>query len=1252
MSKLLRALKKTFIILLAITVIDTSCPAVRNAYALSEELLDKYSANNIMFYDGEEGECEESGITGMNCVAPTGDQITYIGDSLTALAGKNVFEEVFPGADYGPSFNDNSSYVRSGKAITKDMGDMGGPSGLGILQKIVNEKKLRPYLIFALGANEPWTKELVKQVMDVVGSNTQVLILTSKFKSGELTTRNNNLREGAKAYSNITIGDWASEVKDDYFNPNDASGVHYTAAGHKAYLEFIKKSLPTNCSGACGAEIEGNDNKSRTRDAVAKYGGVAINLQIEYGVPWEFVFAQFIAESGAGVAGVALNIANDMKGYNWLGHHGPDPVNGSCPNSAGKYSINKSWGPNGNNHCFRVYESIADMIGGHMFDFLRNGWYDDVLKKAGASTWDIDSAGVTYACAYVQGKKLDTCDTSKANKYWNTMKYYIKIADDVAKEKGWPTSEEVAKNNHLPVGGKHPQLGDITKDVPNHSLHYDCSAAGGGTATQGTKVDIIGDNIISNTKDKDNGLSKKLSDAAFYDKEKLALRDDSSKDNESVLDKIKELSKRDAVRDAVIVAAGSDTGKTTYAKSDLTAIIDAVGSDKKVIFVTLYDASDPKMYDEVNGFMRELASAKPNVKVADWASAASDKLVGEDKHTPADGEGVQKFSELIVSAIGSEMFNNESTKENCDCDTSGPVSGGLDEEQAGKLIDYYKDPESQKHYTLTIRTDNCVNMSGFFVQLFTDLKWASDNGVGVVHAMKNANPDLEVGTEPKPFSIFSVWGTSDNCAGCGHTGVVVAVNGDDITTIEASWLDPSFTGIKHHKLDYFKNQTYPSEVFAYLDSNMKWDALTKITGGSANAATTESTLVNEEWKDGWLSGGIEGVTKKPALESSVSMGDSSYTFDYDTNISDGTAGPNKITIESTESASSTDILDNYKSDDKLYVPHFTVDMKNKKIYQHLPVNKPATFLGSNYNLSAGIQVAILGYSSKDSSGYSADWDILSDKFGETEWSYFSMLLQALCDKYDIPKKTDQDWSKPNHLSASAYRSATGILGAMHSPDESYFEPGNIWEKANASLARTATSVECSKEGEGAPNYGEFVNYDQCDPRWSALPYSGGDMCHSACGPTSFASLISYLLGREILPTETAISDAVAYINGQPYGSKDNMSAVLIDKNYSKELEYSTDIPYINGSNTSAVVDKISSMLKDGWVIHVSGAGYYGPWTSGGHFIGIRGITEDDKWLIGDPNGYRGKANTEKEWDPTALVSGGMHYKPYAIRRKR
>ena len=56
-----------------------------------------------------------------------------------------------------------------------------------------------------------------------------------------------------------------------------------------------------------------------------------------------------------------------------------------------------------------------------------------------------------------------------------------------------------------------------------------------------------------------------------------------------------------------------------------------------------------------------------------------------------------------------------------------------------------------------------------------------------------------------------------------------------------------------------------------------------------------------------------------------------------------------------------------------------------------------------------------------------------------------------------------------------------------------------------------------------------------------------------------------------------------------------------------------------------------------------------PFTEGGHCIGVRGVTSDDKWLLADSKGNGEEVTLKKEWDPNDVY-------PYmgtfqAIRKK-
>ncbi len=139
-----------------------------------------------MFYDpSDDDDCV--GKNGKTfCTAPSGSDITWIGDSYSTLA-KDLIDTTFPGVDYGgPMTNelgDGNTYIASGKCVDQEGIDdnvSSNPSGLSILERIKNEGKLRPYLVFALGDNKGWTQAMMDKFLGLIDENTKVVLVTSE----------------------------------------------------------------------------------------------------------------------------------------------------------------------------------------------------------------------------------------------------------------------------------------------------------------------------------------------------------------------------------------------------------------------------------------------------------------------------------------------------------------------------------------------------------------------------------------------------------------------------------------------------------------------------------------------------------------------------------------------------------------------------------------------------------------------------------------------------------------------------------------------------------------------------------------------------------------------------------------------------------------------------------------------------------------------------------------------------------------
>ncbi len=187
---------------------------------------------------------------------------------------------------------------------------------------------------------------------------------------------------------------------------------------------------------------------------------------------------------------------------------------------------------------------------------------------------------------------------------------------------------------------------------------------------------------------------------------------------------------------------------------------------------------------------------------------------------------------------------------------------------------------------------------------------------------------------------------------------------------------------------------------------------------------------------------------------------------------------------------------------------------------------------------------------------------------------------------------------------------------------------------NLDFTNNITYNTC-RTGNNSPYTGIGIpQYFQCGESWSNLMYGdegikgseGATICASGCGPTSFAMMATVLLGRNILPDETA---NIAGLKGQHVygvGSSWTITKVLADY-------YGLQYKALNTCDIST----INQYLNDGWMIHTSGAGR-APFTQGGHYIGITSVNSNGEWYIANS---AGRNNANGYYSPTAVISAGM-----------
>lgn len=144
---------------------------------------------------------------------------------------------------------------------------------------------------------------------------------------------------------------------------------------------------------------------------------------------------------------------------------------------------------------------------------------------------------------------------------------------------------------------------------------------------------------------------------------------------------------------------------------------------------------------------------------------------------------------------------------------------------------------------------------------------------------------------------------------------------------------------------------------------------------------------------------------------------------------------------------------------------------------------------------------------------------------------------------------------------------------------------------------------------------QIPHYLQTD--YGNIPYGGGSIASSGCGPTSFAMIASYLTDTTITP-----ADAVAWCGNSYY-----MPGV---GTYWSYFQAAANHFGCGSVTQTSDANQVLQALSEGHpVISSQRAGLF---TSGGHFIVLRGVTADSKVLVNDPNDNSSKNYINREFD--------------------
>ncbi len=165
-------------------------------------------------------------------------------------------------------------------------------------------------------------------------------------------------------------------------------------------------------------------------------------------------------------------------------------------------------------------------------------------------------------------------------------------------------------------------------------------------------------------------------------------------------------------------------------------------------------------------------------------------------------------------------------------------------------------------------------------------------------------------------------------------------------------------------------------------------------------------------------------------------------------------------------------------------------------------------------------------------------------------------------------------------------------------------------------------------------------FNQCDPRWGKiLSPNGLEACQNSCGPTNVAMAASVLKpDLKITPKET-----IDYANKNrlwftPAGKTPDSGGVTWDGMIQLAANWGISGNRMADSKIKDL-ETYRQIIKEGGIIIAAGSGpipFVQP-KDGAHFVTIRGVTEDGKFLVADPYPKTPDTNTVP-WDADQMMN--------------
>lgn len=543
---------------------------------------------------------------------------------------------------------------------------------------------------------------------------------------------------------------------------------------------------------------------------------------------------------------------------------------------------------------------------------------------------------------------------------------------------------------------------------------------------------------------------------------------------------VSQIEAKGQMREVLVLALG--TNNSGMNESEVKNVLSLAKSAKTIVLVTNYKKHDDGAYAANNELLKRMKDEDSRVSIADWAGVASadpDQYYDGDTIHP-NSAGTELFVKTIIDAA-STGYTQGSGDDYCICEEvskSGVWAGkkyDLTDRQVAGLLAVIKAESGQNLEAIKTYATMMPNMFEYYEKdsvrtskalieyVLKSNKFASNatalyNEKNTDYAQNefSAVKDILVnGNRTMPPEIVI-----SGCINC-KAGIEHAYN--ENTEIDKTDRDQFISGKtklvqnndgRSESWIFYKfadDQNKTGNPFGFFENNPPGDT-SKSTSTTAGAGVT--------WTDGWIAGGLSGYVKDDATTWGYELDPASNSAFATTNSS-GNAGANKILLRSAETSgvNRSTLKTLYQpsqstADGKRVsrAPHFTVDMRNRKIYQHYSINKTAGAVKSHDNI-AGIQIGIIGYTSDDN--INSSWNLRSSYFSDEDWDYLAKLIIALSEETGAELDGSKlDWTDAHQkLSVDEMRSYSGIMGDMHVPGSNSINPKDIWQFLEPAIER-------------------------------------------------------------------------------------------------------------------------------------------------------------------------------------------------------